>query len=169
MGYGRDPTVAARILLARLLLARCVQQQVPMVDDSLQFIDVVNVPVIMCDCGSAPDSGHRGLGGRSGSSDMGIAVSSICVKNNHNNGNPQQPPTVEKPPPHSGELNRALSPVGGTTQSELSRPMSSRLHGAPTPEETSKLNSDTHASNEISLIEIRAKREKKKFNTKERK
>ena len=53
MGYGRDPTVAARIILARLLLARCVQQQVPMVDDSLQFIDVVNVPVIVRDCGSA--------------------------------------------------------------------------------------------------------------------
>ena len=39
MGYGRDPTVAARILLARLLLARCVQEQVPMVDDVAQFID----------------------------------------------------------------------------------------------------------------------------------
>ena len=36
---GRDPTVAARFLLDRLLLARCVQQQVPVVDDSVQFID----------------------------------------------------------------------------------------------------------------------------------
>ena len=68
MGYGRDPTVLqARILLAMLLLARCVQQQVPIVDDSLQFIDVVNVPVIMRDCGSAPDSGHRELGVHSSS------------------------------------------------------------------------------------------------------
>ena len=29
VGYSRDPTVAARILLDRLLLARCVQQQCP--------------------------------------------------------------------------------------------------------------------------------------------
>ena len=31
VGGGRDPTVAARILLDRLLLARCVQQQMPKV------------------------------------------------------------------------------------------------------------------------------------------
>ena len=44
VGYGRDPTVAVRILLARLLLARFVQQQVPMVDDSLQIIDSCERP-----------------------------------------------------------------------------------------------------------------------------
>ena len=59
MGYGRDPTVAVRILLARLLLARFVQQQVPMVDDSCRSSTVVNVPVIMRDSGNATDSGHR--------------------------------------------------------------------------------------------------------------
>ena len=36
--------------------------------------------------------------------------------------------TGEEPPPHSGELNHALSRVGGPTQSQLSRPMSSRHH-----------------------------------------
>ena len=77
MGCGRDPTVAARILLVRLLLARCVQQQVPMVDDSLQFIDVVNVPVIMRDCGSAPDSGHRELGVHSSSQQRQVLDFSI--------------------------------------------------------------------------------------------
>ena len=40
---------------------------VPMVDDSVQFIDGVNVPVIMRDSGSAPDSVHRGYGGHSSS------------------------------------------------------------------------------------------------------
>ena len=32
----------------------------------------------------------------------------------------------EEPPPRSGQLNHALSQVGGPTQSQLSRPMSSR-------------------------------------------
>ena len=34
--------------------------------------------------------------------------------------------TGEEPPPHAGELNHALSQVGGPTQSQLSRLMSSR-------------------------------------------
>ena len=34
--------------------------------------------------------------------------------------------TGEEPPPHAGELNHALSQVGGPTQSQLSRPTSSR-------------------------------------------
>ena len=49
--------------------------------------------------------------------------------------------TGEEPPPHSGELEHALSQEGGPIQSQLSRPMSSgapHLHGAPT-EETVKL------------------------------
>ena len=50
-------------LLARPLRATTV----PMVDDSVQFIDGVNVPVIMRDSGSAPDSVHRGHGGHSSS------------------------------------------------------------------------------------------------------
>ena len=36
--------------------------------------------------------------------------------------------TGEEPPPHSGELKHALSQAGGPTQSQLSRPMSSRHH-----------------------------------------
>ena len=36
--------------------------------------------------------------------------------------------TGEKLPLHSGELNHALFPVGGPTQSQLSRPMSSGHH-----------------------------------------
>ena len=36
--------------------------------------------------------------------------------------------TGEEPPPHSGELNRALSQAGGPTQSQLSRPLSSGHH-----------------------------------------
>ena len=44
VGDGRDPTVAARFLLDKLLLDRCVQQQVPMVDDSVQFIDGCELP-----------------------------------------------------------------------------------------------------------------------------
>ena len=61
---------------------------------------------------------------------------------NHNNENenefqPQQQQqtirggsvsTGEEPPPHSGELNHALSQVGGPTQSQVSRLMSSGHH-----------------------------------------
>ena len=36
--------------------------------------------------------------------------------------------TGEELPPHSGELNRALSQAGGPTQSQLSRPLSSGHH-----------------------------------------
>ena len=59
VGDGRDPTVAARFLLDRLLLARCVQRQMPSVDVLRISSTVVYVPVIMRDSGSAPDSGHR--------------------------------------------------------------------------------------------------------------
>ena len=37
--------------------------------------------------------------------------------------------TGEEPPPHSEELKHALTQAGGPTQSQLSRPMSSRHHG----------------------------------------
>ena len=54
--------------------------------------------------------------------------------NNHINNQQQQQPaevpflTGEEPPPLSGELNHALSQGGGPTQSQLSRPVSSRHH-----------------------------------------
>ena len=66
MGDGRDPTVVARFLLDKLLLARCVQQM-PSVDVIRSSSTVVYVPVIMRDSGSAPDSGHREFGGHSSS------------------------------------------------------------------------------------------------------
>ena len=55
MGDGRDPTVVARFLLDKLLLARCVQQM-PSVDVIRSSSTVVYVPVIMRDSGSAPDT-----------------------------------------------------------------------------------------------------------------
>ena len=51
--------------------------------------------------------------------------------NNNNNNNTMWRGFVligEEPPPHSGELNHALSQVGRPTQSQLSRFMSSRHH-----------------------------------------
>ena len=51
--------------------------------------------------------------------------------NNNNNNNTIWRGSVltgEEPPPHSGELKRALAQAGGPTQSQLSRPVSSRHH-----------------------------------------
>ena len=67
MGDGRDPTVAARFLLDKLLLDRCLQQQCPWSMTRRSSSTVVDVPVIMRDSGSAPDSVHRGYGGHSSS------------------------------------------------------------------------------------------------------
>ena len=67
VGDGRDPTVAARFLPDQLLLARCVQRQMPMVDVFRSSSTVVYVLVIMRVGGSAPDSGHREFGGHSSS------------------------------------------------------------------------------------------------------
>ena len=65
----------------------------------------------------------------------------------------------EEPPPHSGELNHALSQVGGTTQSQLSRPMSSGHHISMEHRPRRKqLNSDTNASNQKYLKEIQEKK-----------
>ena len=50
---------------------------------------------------------------------------------NHNNNNTIWRGSVltgEEPPPHSGELNHSHSQVGGPTQSQLSRPVSSGHH-----------------------------------------
>ena len=67
--------------------------------------------------------------------------------------------TSEETPPHSWELmNHALSQVGGPTQSQLSRPMSSGHHISMEHRRRRKqrqLNSDTDASNEIHLEEKR--------------
>ena len=62
--------------------------------------------------------------------------------------------TGEELPPHSGELSHALTQVGGPTQSQLSRPKSSRHHISMEHRQRRKhqeLNSDTGASNEINL------------------
>ena len=57
--------------------------------------------------------------------------------------------TGEEPRRHSGELNHALSPAGGPTQSQLSRPMSSGHHISMRDRQRrkhQKFNSDTDAS-----------------------
>ena len=78
------------------------------------------------------------------------------VKNNHNNNNNAiwggSVLTGEELPPHSGELKHALSQAGGPTQSQLSRPMSSRHHISVEHRLRKKqLNSDTNASNKTCL------------------
>ena len=84
----------------------------------------------------------------------------VCVQNNNNN-------TIwrgEESPPHSGELNHALSPVGGPTQSQLSSPMLSGHHISMKHRLRRKhlqLNSDTNAGNcEISQKGKNEKHEK---------
>ena len=58
----------------------------------------------------------------------------------------------EEPPPHSGELNHALTRAGGPTQSQLSRPVSSGHHISMEHHPRKKhLNSDTNASNKTYL------------------
>ena len=54
--------------------------------------------------------------------------------------------TGEEPPPHTGELNHALSQAGAPTQSQLSRPTSSGHHISTERRQRRKqLNSDTNA------------------------
>ena len=72
--------------------------------------------------------------------------------------------TGEEPPPHSGELNHALTQAGGPTQSQLSRPMSSGHHISMEHRLRKKqLNSDTSASNKTYLKEIQEKRREDTF------
>ena len=79
--------------------------------------------------------------------DIGIAGSSICVKNNNNNNNNNtiwwgSVLTGEEPPPHSGELKHALTPSRRPSPIPAFPPHVVRtphLHGAPTTEETGKL------------------------------
>ena len=71
----------------------------------------------------------------------------------------------EEPPPHSGELNHALSHVGGPTQSQLSRPLSSRHHISMEHRLRKKhllLNPDTNARKEKTNTEKHSKKKKKK-------
>ena len=87
--------------------------------------------------------------------------------NNTNNNNNIWGGSVlagEAPPPHSGELNHALSQAGGPTQSQLSRPVSSghrismehRLR-------RNQLNSDTNASNKTYLKRNTRKKKRRNF------
>ena len=86
-------------------------------------------------------------------------------KMNHNNNNTIWRGfvfTSVEPPPHSGELNHALSQAGGPTQSQLSRPMSLGHHISMEHRLRRKqLNSDTYASNKTYLKEIQEKYKKK--------
>ena len=89
---------------------------------------------------------------------------------NNNNTQPQQHNlggsvfTGEEPPPHSGELKHALTPAGGPTQSQLSRPMSSRHHISMEHRlRRKKLNSDTNSSKKKYLKEIQEKRKEQTF------
>ena len=62
--------------------------------------------------------------------DVDIRTRYARTKNNNNNNSIWRGTvlTGEEPPPHSGELNHALSQSGGQTQSQQSRPLSSGHH-----------------------------------------
>ena len=80
--------------------------------------------------------------------------------------------TGEEPPRHSWELmNHALSQVGGPTQTQLSRPMSSGHHISTeqrTRRKQRQLKSDTDASNEIHLEEKRKEETVENFEKKKK-
>ena len=72
--------------------------------------------------------------------------------------------TGEEPPPHAGELKHALFQAGGPTQSQLSRPVSSRRHISMEHRLRRKqLNSDTNASKKKYLKEIQEQRKEETF------
>ena len=72
--------------------------------------------------------------------------------------------TGEEPSPHFPELNHAHSQVGGPTQCQLSRPMSSGHHvSVEHGLRRKQLNSDTNASNKTYLKGKKATKEKKKL------
>ena len=74
--------------------------------------------------------------------------------------------TSEELPPHSGELNHALSQVAGPTQSQLSRPMSSGHNISMEHRLRRKQsNSDTNASNKTYLKETQEKRKEETFSS----
>ena len=73
--------------------------------------------------------------------------------------------TGEEPPPHSGELNHALTQAGVPTQFQLSRPMSSGHHISMEHRlwrKHQQLNTHSDASNEIHLKRERGERENMK-------
>ena len=71
--------------------------------------------------------------------------------------------TGEESPHHSGELTHALSQVGGPTQSQLSRPISSGNHISMEHRLRRKqLNSDTNARKKY-LKEIQEERKEETF------
>ena len=93
----------------------------------------------------------------------------ITITNNNNNQQQQNTiwrgtvSTGEEHPPHSGELNHALSPVGGPTQSQLSRLMSSGHHISMEHRQRRKqLNSDGNASKETYLKEMHQSRKRRR-------
>ena len=71
----------------------------------------------------------------------------------------------EDPPRHSREMDHALSPVGGSSQTQLSRPVSPGHHISMEHRlrrKHLKLNSDTDASDEICLEDKEKKKKKRK-------
>ena len=99
---------------------------------------------------TSSNSGNNGNNGNSNDNSNSNDNDNYNCNNNKNNtiwGGSVL--TGEEPPLHSGELKRALSQAGGPTQSQLSRPMSSRHHISMEHRLRRKqLNSDTDASNE---------------------
>ena len=80
--------------------------------------------------------------------------------------------TGEEPPPHSGKLNHALPQAGGPTQSQVSRPVSSRHHISMEHRLRRKhllLNPFTNARKEKERKTIKKKKKKKKKERKRRK
>ena len=88
-------------------------------------------------------------------------------QNNNNNNNTIWGGSVltgEEPPPHSGEFNHALPQADGSTQSQLSRPMSSGHYISMEHRLRRKqLNSDSNASKKIFEREIQEKRKEETF------
>ena len=77
----------------------------------------------------------------------------------------------EEPPTHSAELNHVLSQAGGPTQSQLSRPTSSRHHISMEDRPRRKhllLNHDTNARNETFLKETPEKRKRRNISSKKK-
>ena len=99
---------------------------------------------------------------------VAIHTSSRLRHNNSNNNNDAiwrgSVLTGEELPPHSGELNHALSQAGGPTQSQLSQPLSSGHHIFMEHQLRMKqLNSDTNASNKTYVQERQEKRKEETF------
>ena len=92
------------------------------------------------------------------------------VRNNNNDTTGEAPfKQARSLHPTLGELNHALSQVGGPTQSQLSRPMSAEHHISMEHRLRWKhpwLNSDTDASNEMCLKKYKKKKRTNMFQEK---